>query len=251
MGYAGSQDIFTQRFGSAVDKFQKFFEACKASGIRLNTKKTQAGNEVLFASYLINEKGAALDPALYKAIRDFPTPRTLTDLCSFLGWAQQQSSFTSQIAELSKPFHPLLKKANDWLWTVEMSKAFEMMKKFLSTPIALANYDHRCDTRLYTDASRLNGLGFVLKQKQDDGYWKTVQVGSQFLLSAEERYAMVELELLAIAWACKKAAAYVEGIQFTIFTDHRPLIPILKNCSLAEIENKRLQRLRIKVDHLT
>ena len=274
MGYAGSQDIFTQRFGAAVDKFvdaratedcliiagseeellhrvEKFFEACKASGITLNTKKTQAGSEVLFAGYLINEKGATLDPALYKAIKDFPTPRTLTDLRSFLGLAQQQANFTSHIAELSKPFHPLLKKANDWLWTVEMSQAFEKMKDFLSAPAALAYYDHRRQTRLYTDASRLNGLGFVLKQKQDDGYWKTVQAGSRFLSSAEERYAMVELELLAIAWACKKAAAYVEGIQFTIVTDHRPLIPILKNYSLAEIENKRLQRLRMKIDHLT
>jgi hypothetical protein len=62
---------------------------------------------------------------------------------------------------------------------------------------------------------------------------------------------MVELELLAIAWACKKTAAFTEGIPFTIVTDHKPLIPILRDYSLAEIENKRLQRLRMKIDHLS
>ena len=60
--------------------------------------------------------------------------------------------------------HPLLKKSNNWIWTQEMNEAFQKTKKFLSTPAALAFYDHRRETRLYTDALRLNGLGFVLKQ---------------------------------------------------------------------------------------
>ena len=274
MGYAGSQDIFTQRFGAAVDKFiearatedcliaadsedelltkvERFFEACRSAGITLNTKKTQSGNSVIFAGYQINEDGAKLDPALYKAIADFPVPKTLTELRSFLGLAQQQAHFTSAISELTGPMHPLLKKSNNWIWTQEMNEAFQKTKKFLSTPAALAFYDHRRETRLYTDASRLNGLGFVLKQKQPDGYWKTVQAGSRYLTGAEERYAMVELELLAIAWSCQKTAAFTEGIEFTIVTDHKPLIPILRDYSLAEIENKRLQRLRMKIDHLS
>ena len=274
MGYTGSQDIFTQRFGSAVDhtvdaratedcliaadseeellhKVEKFFEACRNAGITLNTKKTQSGNAVIFAGYQIDERGATLDPALYKAIADFPVPKTLTELRSFLGLAQQQAHFTDTIAELTKPFHALLKKKNDWIWTLEMSEAFAKTKSFLSTPAALAFYDHTRETRLFTDASRLNGLGFVLKQKQSDGYWKTVQAGSRYLTGAEERYAMVELELLAIAWACKKTAPFTEGISFTIVTDHKPLIPILRDYSLAEIENKRLQRLRMKIDHLS
>ena len=54
---------------------------------------------------------------------------------------------------------------------------------------------------------------------------------------------MVELELLVIAWLCQKTTAFTEGIEFTIVTEQNPLISILSNYSLAEIENKRLQRL--------
>ena len=72
-----------------------------------------------------------------------------------------------------------------------MSEAFT--KSFLSTPAALAFYNHRRETRLFTDASRLNGLGFVMKQMLSDRYLKTVMTGSRYLNNVEERYAVVKL----------------------------------------------------------
>jgi hypothetical protein len=83
--------------------------------------------------------------------------------------------------------------------------------------------------------------------------WNTVQAGSRFLSEAETRYAMIELELLAIVWAAQKTRMLIEGLSkknFTIFTDHMPLVPILSKYSLPQITNKRLQRLRMKIDHL-
>ena len=65
---------------------------------------------------------------------------------------------------------------------------------------------------------------------------------------------MIELEMLAIAWACAKTANFIEGLPlhlFEIWTDHNPLIAILSTQTLPEISNKRLQRLKMKVDHLT
>ena len=65
---------------------------------------------------------------------------------------------------------------------------------------------------------------------------------------------MIELEMLAIAWACQKTRIFIEGLsrkQFEIWTDHAPLVPILEKQSLPDIANKRLQRLKMKVEHLT
>ena len=56
---------------------------------------------------------------------------------------------------------------------------------------------------------------------------------------------------LSLTLACKKTAMFTEGISFTIVTDHKPLIPILLDYSLTEIENKILERLRMKIDHLS
>ncbi|XP_043234951.1 uncharacterized protein K02A2.6-like [Amphibalanus amphitrite] len=115
----------------------------------------------------------------------------------------------------------------------------------LTSPPVLDFFDPRRRTVLETDAARSGGLGYCLLQQDAAGRWRLIQCGSRFLSDAESRYAVIELELLALAWACKKCSIYLGGMQrFEVLTDHRPLIPILNSKSLAEIENPRLQRLR-------
>ena len=97
-----------------------------------------------------------------------------------------------------------------------------------------------------TDASR-QGLGFVLQQKHHEA-WRLIQAGSQFLSDTESRYAVIELELLAVTWAISKCNIFLAGLQhFLVITDHHPLIPILNNHRLDEIENPRLQRMKAKL----
>ena len=91
-------------------------------------------------------------------------------------------------------------------------------------------------------------IGFVLQQQSPTGQWTLVQAGSRFLSSAESRYAIIELELLAVAWAVSKCNMFLMRLQhFQIITDHNPLIAILNSHRLDEIENPRLQRLCTKL----
>ena len=96
------------------------------------------------------------------------------------------------------------------------------------------------------DASR-QGLGFVLQQQSDDT-WVMIQAGSRFLSDAESRYAIIELEVLAVAWAIMKCRLFLVGLpHFRVITDHHPLVPILNTHRLDEIEDPRLQRIRTKI----
>ena len=71
-----------------------------------------------------------------------------------------------------------------------------------------------------------------------------IQAGSRFLTDAESRYAIIELELLAISWAIIKCKMFLADLpHFRVITDHHPLIPILNSHRLDEIENPWLQRL--------
>ena len=74
-----------------------------------------------------------------------------------------------------------------------------------------------------------------------------VHCGSRFLSDAETRYAIIELELLAVIWAVRKCKLFLSGMHFTVYTDHRPLIPIVNSYTLDQIENPRLQRLVLKL----
>ena len=78
--------------------------------------------------------------------------------------------------------------------------------------------------------------------------WNLIQTGSRFLSDTEARYAVIELEMLAVCWAISKCKLFLSGLQhFTVITDHNPLIPIINNHRLDEIENPRLQRLKTKM----
>ena len=110
----------------------------------------------------------------------------------------------------------------------------------------LSYFDMSRPTRL-CDAS-CQGLGFILQQQDSSGTWSLVRAGSRFLTDAESRYAIIELEMLAVAWATSKCHLFLVGLQhFQVITDHNPLVPILNHHRLDEIGNPRLQRLKIKL----
>ena len=123
------------------------------------------------------------------------------------------------------------------------------MKRILCSPPVLAPFDPKLPTMLQTDASRLKGLGCVLLQRHG-GNWKLTQTGSRFTTNIELRYAMVELELLAVVWAVKKCYVYLQGLpSFDIVVDHKPLESILNNQTLDMIDNLRIQRLKEKLSY--
>ena len=54
--------------------------------------------------------------------------------------------------------------------------------------------------------------------------------------------------MLAVSWAEMKCNLFLAGLQhFSIITDHNPLIPIINNHHLDEIEYPHLQRLKSKL----
>ena len=124
---------------------------------------------------------------------------------------------------------------------------FEEVKRNLSAPPLIQPFDRLSDTYLHTDASR-NGLGFALLQRRPDSSLTAIQYGSRFVTEAESRYAITELEMLAVTWAINKCRLYLAGLpDFTVVVDHRPLVPILNSKGLDAIENPRLLRLKQKL----
>ena len=220
-------------------------ERCRSAGITLSQKKFAfAQEEVEFAGYIVSKAGVKADPKKLAAIKDFPQPTNLTELRSFLGLVEQLADFSKDIRTAEAPLRPLLQKKNAFVWEHEHTDAFEKMKEALTSTPVVANFDPALPISLLTDASRKNGLGYALLQTKA-GAKQLIQCGSRFVSETESRYAMVELELLAIAWALKKCHLYLSGLQhFTVVMDHRPLVPILDQYTLNEVENPRIQRLK-------
>ena len=84
-------------------------------------------------------------------------------------------------------------------------------------------------------------LGAALELLYCDG-WKTVAFASRFLNNNDERYNINELELLGVVWAIEYFKYYLFGKNFTVLTDHRALLSVLKSHRSNKSYNSRLTR---------
>lgn len=241
--------LYDADYTTHLTRIHQVLTRCREFGITINKDKFEvAAPKVDFCGFTLSMAGIAADQDKVIAIRDFPTPANLTDLRSFMGLVNQLAEFTPEISAAAQPLRPLMSPKRQFLWTPDHDEAFRRVKAALIDPPVLASFDPTLPTILQTDASRLNGIGFALLQDHGSGRLRLIQCGSRFLTEAETRYATIELELLAAVWAMFKCKFYLMGLQnFTLMTDHRPLVPILNSYTLDAVENPRLQRLKEKV----
>ena len=131
---------------------------------------------------------------------------------------------------------------NHWLWSDIQEQAFEAVQNMVNSERELTLFDPHRPTRVSADASSY-GLGAILTQQQPSGEWKPVLYISRDLTTTEQRYAQIEKEALAVTWACERLRDFLTGLQFHIYTDHKPfsLVPLLTTKGLDELPI-RIQR---------
>ncbi len=112
-------------------------------------------------------------------------------------------------------------------WEDDCQKAFETLKKLLTTAPVLAYPRLNDSFILETDASIL-GLGAILSQCQPDGSVHPVAYASRSLNQAERNYGITELETLAVVWAATHFQAYLYGNKVTVYSDHSAVKAVLK-----------------------
>ena len=225
------------------ERLRKVLNLCRSYNICLSRKKFAISTKVKFAGHIISHKGVQPDPEKVAAIRTFPRPTNLTEVRSFLGLANQLGYFVPDLTHVCRPIHELTKKDIAFNWGLSQEKAFEEAKEILTGDLLVNPFDPKLPTELYTDASR-QGLGYVLAQRGIDGKISLVRCGSRALTSAETRYAVTELECLAVCYAVKHCEFYLAGAsEITVITDHRALVG-LWNKQLAEVPNARVLRYR-------
>ena len=234
-------------YDNLLEKLENVLKRCLESNITISLDKLQVGESVIFAGYKVSAKSVHPIKERTEAIKNFPAPTNKTELKSFLGLANQVGIFVPDLVHATMPMRALLKKNAAWQWLPDHALSMQKTKDILTGDLVLKTFDPNHVTELYTDASR-KGLGFILMQVDpSNGNRHLIQCGSRSLADPESRYAVCELEGLAILYAVNKCKHYLLGMQeFNIITDHKPLIGMWAK-SLPEIANVRLQRYKEKL----
>jgi len=176
-----------------------------------------------------------------ECVKRLKNPKNVKELQSVLGLINYYRKFIPKAADLILPLSQLLKKGVEYKWTTECSSALDKLKEAIITPPILRFVDFTKPMYLTTDASG-GALGAVLSQKDNDDDFP-LSFASRTLNEAEKRYSTIEREFLAIVWAVKSFRAYLLGRNFTVYTDHKPLVGIAN----LKDQTSRLARFRHKL----
>ena len=204
-----------------------------------------------YLGHVVSAEGVSTDPAKTEAVSQWPAPKTLRELRSFLGFASYYRRFVSNFAQKAAPLHRLVAEMSSRArgkqaiikeehWSVQCQNAFKELKRVLTSAPVLAYPDYSKPFVVETDASD-KGLGAVLSQKQD-GRLRVIAYASRGLRGSEsnmENYSSIKLELLALKWAiCEKFREYLLGSEFTVFTDNNPLTYLQSKSKLKAVEQR-------------
>jgi hypothetical protein len=136
------------------------------------------------------------------------------------------------------PFRPFLIPKVKFMWTPGLNQVFEESKEVIIESIrhGVEIFDIAKRTCLHPDWLQ-KGVGYFLLQKHcsclsrlpdccTDG-WRIILAGSRFWATAEQRYALIEGEALAIAWSLEQTRLFTQGCEdLVVVTDHKPLVKI-------------------------
>ena len=205
------------------------------------------GNKISFAGLLLTEKGVKPYPPIILALTDFPVPKDVTGVRSFLELANQLFGFIPDFAHMSVHLQALTAKKNAFPWLQDHQEEFEKIKQLLTSDMVVIHFDQNLPVTILTNASRLHGLGYAMGHFVN-GRFRIVACGSKSLTPTQQRYATIELECLGVHFAVYKCSFYLlKGApSFNVVMDHKPLEGIFTN-DLFDIGNPRLQRIREKL----
>ena len=235
--------IFSDTKEEHLKRLEAVFQKLCAAGLKLKPSKCFFfKEEIEYLGHVVSGKGISTNPKKIEAVTKWPTPRTVYDVRSFLGFVGYYRRFIKNFSRITKPIREVITglenqskraaKKTYIEWTDAADTAFEHLKAMcVSTPI-LAYPNYQLPFTLHTDSST-DGLGAVLYQKQD-GKMRVIAYASRSVSKAEANYPAHKLEFLALKWAvCEKFHEYLYGSKpFEVFTDNNPLTYVLTSAKL-------------------
>ena len=210
------------------------FDRLTEYGVNVKPSKCLFGVQNLeFLGHQITPSGILPSHERVSVIREFPTPNSVKSAQRFLGMVNYYHRFIPNLAEIVAPIYEHLtifqkthkSKTAKFEFPENCQTSFEKTKQALADATLLVHPAENVKFSLTTDASNFS-VGSVLQQFVD-GSWQPLAFFSKKLSTTEAKYSAFDRELLAIYLSIKHFRYFLEGRDFTVFTDQEPLVGAL------------------------
>ncbi|KAK1561379.1 hypothetical protein QYE76_048204, partial [Lolium multiflorum] len=219
--------IYSKSLEEHLDHLRVVFNALRDARLYGNLEKcTFCTNRVAFLGYVVTAQGIEVDPAKIEAIENWPQPKTVTQVRSFLGLAGFYRRFVKDFGSIAAPLNELTKKDVPFVWGDAQQDAFMILKDKLTHAPLLQLPDFNKTFELECDASGI-GLGGVLLQEG-----KPVAYFSEKLSGPSLNYSTYDKELYALVRTLQTWQHYLWPKEFVIHSDHESLKHIRSQAKL-------------------
>ena len=172
--------VFSKTPEEHLIRLRGVFQKMREAGLQLKPSKCEFFKDwIAYLGHIVSKLGIETDSRKISDIREWPQPKTVTDVRQFLGFTNYYRKFIKQYAQVANPLNKLIsednaKKKNKKVEyrTQECEDSFQSLKEICTKTPVLAYADYEKPFKLTTDASK-KGLGAVLSQVGEDGKGKT------------------------------------------------------------------------------
>ena len=182
--------------------------------------------------------GVSMDPEKVEAIMSWERLKSIFEICSFLGLAGYYRRFIKDFSRLATPMMRLTRKEVKFEWNDSCEKAFQELKRRLTSAPILIVPKRGYRYTMYCDASK-DELGCVLMQSR-----RVVFYSSQQLKNHEQNYPTHDMELATIVFALKVWHHYLYNERFEGFSDHKSLKYIFTQLDLNMRQHRWMEYLK-------
>ena len=248
MGYLDDIIIFSRSEEEHLDHIEQVFKRLEEAGLKLSLEKCSFFKKhIQYLGHLLSEEGIQPLPEKLESIAKMPRPKNQKEVKQFLGLIGYYRKFVPRFADISRVLNKLTRKDEDFEWTPECDKCFNMLKDYLQEAPILRYPDPEARYVLYTDASKYAYAG-VLTQTME-GTDHPIAYVSGLFRGSQLNWAALTKEAYAIYMSVKKLSFYLDSARITVRSDHLPLKKFLeKNTMNAKVNNWAVELESQKID---
>ena len=168
-----------------------------------------------FLGFMVSQRGIKVNPEKARVIMELRSPRTVREVQSLNSKIAAMNRFISKATDKCLPFFRTLRKSFEW--TDECQKAFEDLKKYLSSPPLLS--PSKPEEELYLYITVLQAAVSAALVREEEGTQRPVYFVCRAFWGAEERYPRMEKLAFALITAARKLKPYFQAHTIIVLTD--------------------------------
>ena len=121
--------VFSKTLEEHLKRLRGVFEKLAKTGLKLKPSRCEFfKSKITYLGHIASAKGIKIDPKMIEAVKNWTTPKTVTDVRSFLGFTNHYRRFIKEYAKVAKPLNFLVSEVGCFLANYDFSIFYKTSK---------------------------------------------------------------------------------------------------------------------------